>query len=255
MPMKTLAVLLFSAILTFLSGCAVSFEESISASDLTIDELENRMSKAMDPDGRFARAATYVMRQQITTENGWLEPLLVQMVEVKFRRPDQFKLTTYTDNQPETAIIASGNQGWMVDYKREKIVVLEKNALKRVLVMVRLTNPGSRVRTVFENVSIDRSTIDEEVFYRLTCSNGSNAPMYIYVDSKAYLNKRLRMTTTVNGYRLRYDSRMLNYGMYEGVLIPDESIIRQDGSEQKSKVIDYKLDIKLEDSEFRPPLF
>ena len=63
------------------------------------------------------------------------------------------------------------------------------------------------------------------------------------------------MTTTVNGYRLNYDSRMLSYGMYEGVLIPDESIIRQDGGEQKSKVIDYKLDIKLDDSEFRPPLF
>ena len=46
-----------------------------------------------------------------------------------------------------------------------------------------------------------------------------------------------------------------NAQKHEGVLIPDESIIRQDGGEQKSKVIDYKLDIKLDDSEFRPPLF
>ena len=253
--MKAFIALLFTAILMLLSGCAASFEETVSASDLTIDELEKRMSRNMDPDGRFSRADTYVMRQQITTENGWLEPPLIQMVEVKFRKPDRFKLTTYTDNQPETAIIANGNQGWMVDYKREKIVTLEKNMLKRVLVMVRLTNPGNRVRNVFEKVSIDRSTIEEENFYRLTCSNGKNDPMYIYVDSKSYLNRRLRMTTTVNGYRLNYDSRMLSYGMYEGVLIPDESIIRQDGGEQKSKVIDYKLDIKLDDSEFRPPLF
>ena len=48
---------------------------------------------------------------------------------------------------------------------------------------------------------------------------------------------------------------MLNYSMYEGVMIPDESIVYQGSIEQKSKVIYYKLDVALDDKEFLPPLF
>ena len=213
------------------------------------------MQKAMDPNGRFAQAETCVMRQQISTDPGWLEPPEIQMVEVKFRRPDHFKLTTYTDNEAKNAIIASGGSGWLVDMERKKVITLDHQALQRVLAMVRLANPANRIEDVFEKVSIDRSRIDGEDFYRLTCVNGKNNPIYIYVDGREYLNRRMRMKFSGNGKSFDYDARMLAYSMYEGVKIPDESQIEQAGTLQKSKVIYYKLDVKLDDSEFQPPLF
>jgi outer membrane lipoprotein-sorting protein len=253
--MKLLPVVPLLAVLAFVSGCAETFREELSKSDITVEQLEGRMRQAMDPTGRFAGAKTYVMRQQITTEQGWMDPPLIQMVEIKFRRPDQFKLTTYTDNDPETAIIANGKSGWMVDLKNKKSAPLDGVALRRVLGMVRLTDPGNRFEDVFPKVDIDRSIVDGEPFYRLTCRGEDGVPVYIYVGAKDNLNRRVRMKISVNGTLLDYDSQMLAYSMYEGVMIPDESVVRQGGTGQKTKVVYYKLDVPLEDSEFRPPLF
>ncbi|MBR7103327.1 MAG: hypothetical protein IKC65_00105 [Lentisphaeria bacterium] len=247
-------LLVFSAAL-LLAGCTAVFEEELSPAEITPAQLESRMKQAMDPTGRFAGAKTYVMRQQISTARGWLEPPLLQMVEVKFRRPDQFKLTTYTDNEAETVLIARGKEGWMADMKRKKLTRLDDKALQRVLAMAKLTNPGNRMADVFEKITLDRSRVEQEDFFRFTCQNPGRDPIYIYVDTKEYLTRRMRMRFRFSGGSFDYDSQMLNYSMYEGVRIPDESVIRQAGIEQKSKVIYYKLDVKLDDDEFRPPLF
>lgn len=252
--MKRLLIPALGAVLLLSIGCS-SFSETISAPDISLDCLEDRMQKAMDPNGRFARAKTYVMRQQVTTDRGWMELPVIQMVEVKFRAPDQFKLTTYTDNEPEHIIIANGSNGYFVDMNREKVIRLDEKKLAGVLLMSRLTNPGVRLKDVFRKVSIDRSRIGDEDFYRLTCVGENNNPMYIYVSCRDFFSRRLRMTMGGPGSRIDYDSSMLNYSMYEGIMIPDESIVRQGNVEQKSKVIYYKLDIALDDKEFQPPLF
>ena len=249
--MRLFLMLCFAVSLLLAGGCS-SFSEEISAADISVDELEKRMQQAMDPNGRFARAKSYVMRQQVTTDRSWMELPEVQMVEVKFRAPDQFKLTTYTDNEPEQMIIVSGSEGWFVNMDSKKV---DRQKLESVLMLARLTNPGTPLKKVFKKISIDRSRIGEEDFYRLTCSREKNTPIYIYVGCKDFFSRRLRMTMGVTGSRINYDSRMLNYSMYEGVMIPDESIVQQGSIEQKSKVIYYKLDVELSDKEFRVPLF
>ena len=251
--MKLFYVLFFAVAVLLAGGC--SFNEEISASDISMDELEKRMQQAMDPSGRFARAKSYVMRQQVTTDRSWMELPEVQMVEIKFRAPDQFKLTTYTDNEPEQIIIANGKDGWFVDMDRKKVIRLDQKKLAGVMMLARLTNPGTPLKKVFKKVSLDRSRIGEEDFYRITCQRENNTPLYIYVGSKDYYSRRMRMTMGVAGSRINYDSRMLNYSMYEGVMIPAESIVHQGSMEQNSKVIYYKLDVELDDKEFQVPLF
>ena len=250
-----LTVMLFFAVFLFLAGGCRSFSEEISASDISIDELEKRMQQAMDPNGRFARARSYVMRQQVTTDRSWMDLPEVQMVEVKFSAPDRFKLTTYTDNEPEQMIIANGSEGWFVNLDSKKVIRLDRQKLESVLMMARLTNPGTPLKKVFRKVAVDRSRIDDEDFYRITCFREKNTPIYIYVGCKDFFSKRLRMTMGIPGSRMDYDSRMLNYSMYEGVMIPGESIVYQGSMEQKSKVIYYKLDVEFDDKEFRVPLF
>ena len=247
------ALVSISAIFT---GCTPAFHEEVTASDLDYSQLELKMQHAMDPEGRFNRAKTYCMRQLVTTQQSWMEPDLIQMVEVKFRRPDQFKLTTYTDNEPESAIIINGKQGWAVNYRTEKVNPIKEAMMPRLNAMMQLTNPANRLRNVFQNISVDRSRIDDEDFYRLTCSNPGRNPIYIYAGCNDFLTRRMRMNLSFNtGSTLDYDSQMLRYSMYEGIRIPDESVVRQGGTKQHSKVIYYKLDTEIDDSEFRPPLF
>ena len=59
----------------------------------------------------------------------------------------------------------------------------------------------------------------------------------------------------MNSGKVTYDSSLKGYGLYEGVRIPEETLVRIDGVEQLFKVIYCKLDPPLDVSEFRPPVF
>ena len=112
-----------------LCGCSSLPKETLSPSDLTVEELEERMAKATDPEGYYAKAQSFVMRQELKTKRFLDEPL-VQMVETKFMRPDFFKITTYDDNRPTIEIISNGANSWVADYNAEKIRVLDADALR-----------------------------------------------------------------------------------------------------------------------------
>ena len=105
--MKTLPMYLLAAALLALCGCSSLPRETLSPSDLTVEELEQRMAKATDPEGHYAKAQSFVMRQELTTKR-FLDSPLIQMVETKYMRPDCFKITTYDDNKPSLAIISNG---------------------------------------------------------------------------------------------------------------------------------------------------
>ena len=75
------------------------------------------------------------------------------------------------------------------------------------------------------------------------------------MDKKSCLPRRIKAVFNINNNSIEYDSTMKRYSLYEGVMIPDESIVEQDGVVQESKVLYYKLDIKFPDDEFLPPVF
>ena len=50
-------------------------------------------------------------------------------------------------------------------------------------------------------------------------------------------------------------SKVVRYGLYEGVMIPAEIVTDSDGRKSRVTVVDYKLDVKIPDDEFYPPVF
>ena len=54
--MKMFSALFALAALAVLCGCSSLPSETLSPSDLTIEELEQRMAKATDPEGHYAKA-------------------------------------------------------------------------------------------------------------------------------------------------------------------------------------------------------
>ena len=232
-------------------GCASLPEETLSPSDLSLDELEARMAKATDPEGRFASANSFVMRQEVTTRR-FLDKPLVQMVETKFMRPDFFKITTYDDNQPSFAIISNGESSWTVNYKTRKVRVLDAESLRQSRELGEITKPGSRLSRIFKDVKVQLCRIGDERFYKLTCQSSPESSLSIYVNAEDYQTERI----TVEGENgLKYDSGLRGYGLYEGVRIPEETTVRSGSGENIMKVIYYKLNAPIDAAEFRPPVF
>ena len=136
------ATLLFSALLALLAGCATAEPEIESPADITVSELETKMRTAMDPDGRYAKAKTFIQRQIVSTER-FLDDPEEQVVEVKFERPANFRLTTLDDNVPVSGLIVNGNNGWMVDYSGERIVELTPEQLDQLKILSGISNPDN----------------------------------------------------------------------------------------------------------------
>jgi len=233
-----------------LCGCW-STSEVLEPADITLKELEDRMAKATDPEGRYASARSLIMRQELTTRRPW-ENTVVQMVETKFMRPDYFKTTVYDDNQPSSAFISNGESSWVVDFKMKKVRVMDEKAFRQLKAMSDITKPGSRLSQIFSNVSVKLCRIGDERFYKLDCSNSPDSTLSIYVDADDYQTERIVVTGKLG---FKYESSLRGYGLYEGVRIPEETVVRSGDGEQVSKVIYYKMNSPIDVSEFRPPVF
>ncbi|MBP5532141.1 MAG: hypothetical protein J6Y54_08975 [Lentisphaeria bacterium] len=246
--MKSFAPALL-ALLT-LCGCSLDREELASA-DISLESLENSMTEATDPHGRYREAKTFVMKQEVETKRSFGDPL-VQMVETKFMRPAYFKITTYDDNQPQLAIISNGESSWVADYKAKKVKKLEDEELRQVKKLSEISSPGGKLSEVFENVSAYSCRIGEDRFYKIVCPGKKGTVLNAYVGADS---RQIERITLVRDGAVVYDSSLRGYGLYEGVRIPEETLVRAGGVEKVFKVIYCKLNTPLELSEFRPPVF
>lgn len=249
------ATLLFSALLALLAGCATAEPEIESPADITVSELETKMRTAMDPDGRYAKAKTFIQRQIVSSER-FLDDPEEQVVEVKFERPANFRLTTLDDNVPVSGLIVSGNNGWMVDYSGERIVELTPEQLDQLKILSGISNPDNSLTRALRDIHICLCRIGEQEFYKITGqSRNSDNPVAIYIDKKDFLIRRIKAVFQIGSQSIRYDSTIRRYSLYEGVMIPAETTVIQNGQEQTTRVIYYKLDAIIPASDFRPPVF
>ena len=243
---------LTAAFLLALCGCSTLPDETLSpATDMTIAELEKRMAKATDPEGRYAQSRSFVMKQVVETKR-FLDQPLVQMVETKFMRPAFFKITTYDDNRPSVAIISNGENTWLADYNAGKVKALDDVALRKVKRLNDITKPGSKLSEVFKDIRIFNCRIGDADYYKIECPGEAGEGLNVYVDADSC--QITRISVSENG-KVIYDSSLKEYGLYEGVRIPEETTIRSGGVEQTTRVIYYKLNPVIDPSEFRPPVF
>ena len=239
------------AALLALCGCSALSDEELSPADISLAELETRMAKATDPHGRFAAATTFVMKQEVETKR-FMESPLVQMIETRIMRPNFFKLTTYEDNRPMRAIISNGESSWLVDYEAKRVRTLDADKMRRTKVLSDITSPGGKLSGGFKETAIRKCRIGDRVFYKISCRNPGDALLNLYVDAETFQPERI---TVESGGKVSYDSSLRGYGLYEGIRIPEETLVKSDGVEQVYKVIYCKLNSPIDPSEFRPPVF
>ncbi len=236
-------------------GCAM-FEpaEEITPSDLTLEELQAKRRAAMDPQGRYATAKTTLQRQSVLTERFLDEPDEAIML-VQFERPDKLNMTTFVDNEPVSSIITNENAGWIVSYGKrdEKTLELSPEQLEHIRLLSHISSPAGKIEEFFDKIEIVRCKTKDGDFYKLSCIDKDREPVELYIDAKNYLPRRMRAALTINGNTIDYDSQILRYSLFDGVMVPAETIVKQNGIRQVSKVLLYRLDVPFKAQDFLPP--
>ncbi len=238
------------------SGCTTTEVEVDIPVDITLEELQAKMSQALDPSGRYSAAKTYVMRQTAYTDR-FLDDPAEQLVELKFARPDSLNLITYEDNEPSVGMIVNGKNGWVADYKRRKVVKLDEQLLQQLKLLSTIASPDCCYTKIFASVTLSGCRIEDKQYYKITCQhhNPQQGPTVIYVDFVDYLPRRWKTVFEAGGSRIKYDSRIAKYALREGVMIPEDTTVYQNGDKQRSVVKSYRLDVDIPSSTFLPPIF
>ena len=114
-----------------------------------------------------------------------------------------------------------------------------------------IANPGSRLSKVFDDIKITGCRVGDEDFYKLVCtvddSNPNLPSLDIYIDKDDFL---------IKGYRVgKSSSKIIRYGLHEGVRIPVEIETVANGRKNRVSVVDYKLDVPIPLTDFYPPVF
>lgn len=237
-----------------LSGCVQDLK--LTKSDLTVKELEQKMAKALDPDGRFASAERFFQRFEVKTSTGWLEPPREEYVEVKFARPGNFKITTSDDKGLHHGYIFNDDGGYMIDYRSKKVKPLDKELLSHLRTMREIADPVMELETVFNHIEIQRGSVEGKDFYLLSCRKSPKSnPLKLFISARDFRLKSLTGKLKIGTALLDYRSTVIHYALNEGMMVADLTKSETNGIKTESKLIDFKLNPVFASNEFQIPVF
>jgi len=238
-------------------GCAYldDLEENTFPADITVDELSDNLETAADPKGIFKKCHSYLIKQEMSTK-GADGSSYTRMVEVKFKLPNSLRTTTFMNGKPVLAVISNGKQAWNVNCETDEITEIKGSSYQLIEVLSELGHPSSTMISVFPKIDLSEViTSDDPVqrYYKATCYSKYKdlPPIIFYIGKENFLTKRLETTRFTTGGSYKYISETDKYSMYDCVWIASESRVIVDDMVFKYKVIEYKMNIDIPDSEFQ----
>ena len=242
-----IAALLLSLFFVILgSGCMSDGDPA----NISLPILQIKMRNAMDPDGRYRKAKSFVLKQMLMVDEGFWGGEKGYIVETKFKRPDKMLVIIKEDNVPINSIVFNGTSAWMVDYKKKKRTSIKGEQLEKMKILFALGRPGSTYEEIFKEVKLFQTDIGGQSYYKIKCISKfeDQEPLIIYVGEHNFLTKRIDVPP-------RVESVIDRYGLHDGVIIPEQISELVDGAEKNYKLILYKLNVDIDDKEFYPPTF
>ena len=138
---------------------------------------------------------------------------------------------------------------------RTNVRTLTPEQLDQLKVLSGTSNPDNSLTRALRDIRLTLCRVGEQEYYKVTglSQNGGN-PVEIYIDKNDFLIRRIKAVFQIGSRSLRYDSTIQRYSLYEGVMIPAETTVVQNGLKQTTRVVYYKLDAVIPASDFRPPV-
>ena len=246
----TVAAAAFTLLLA--AGCAVNEMPA----DITLDELEEKMARAMDPNQTYRNAQAYFQRQNIEEEE--LFGVKHQLVEVRFQRPDKFKLSYYKKHNAATEIVSANGRAWLVNHEKGVTSEITGTALAKVKIMLALGHPDTDYDKLFKRVDMSLVELeDDRQYYKLVChvDLAKSHPIIIYIDRTDYLPKRMIVTVNTPDGEVHSESFIEQYQKFNDITVPALTRVKEGTREYTTRVVGYQLNSPFDDGTFQVPEF
>ena len=236
--------------------------------DLTVDQLIKHMEAATDPEGKFKNAKSYILRQVIVEEseedadgNPFTQKTKKSIdqyeSELKFRKPDFERQTSYRNGEPFACLLFKEGQAWTIDTKKNHATSITGHQLRLFRVFNSFSHPNNNLEDVFSHIDISTVYIKGARHYRVVCRTDDLeiAPYVMYVHADTYITTRMEtILYTDGGQEFLYRAIPSRYEKRSGVLMP--TIISTAIGEDRNDVIllkEFELNVTFSDDVFQVP--
>ena len=272
--LSSILMLLFCAILPACKLSEVEIEEMLGLNDpgepadLTVDQLIKHMEAATDPEGKFKSAKSYILRQVIVEEsqkdaddNPFTQKTKTSVdqyeSELKFRKPDFERQTSYRNGEPFACLLFKEGQAWNIDTKKNQATAITGHQLRLFRVFNSFSHPNNNLEDVFSRIEISTVYLRGARHYRVVCRTDDLeiAPYVMYVHAETFITTRMEtILYTDGGQEFLYRAIPSRYEKRSGVLMP--TIISTTIGEDRNDVIllkEFELNVTFSDDVFQVP--
>lgn len=269
---------MFSVLTTvFFAGCSsVTLDlPPGDPSDLTVDELMEKMKAASDPTGIYNSSKSYILRQSVVSlknapanddddDSADVKPPGPEAnreeytMETIYKSPDKLRYNSYKDGKPFSIIIFNGGNAWSINPTNNKTTPIPKGlGLSLVKTFAEMVKPGNDPKKIFKTVDLSIIYEGKEKFYRLVCDTGIEGmpPYAIYVDGNTFLTRKLQTVLYANdGSQYIYTAVTDRYVWIHDVRIAQVSTILTADKTDKCYTRAFQLNVDIPDDSFEPKI-
>ena len=271
---SSVLMLLLCALLPACKLSEMEIEEMLGLNDpgepanLTVDQLIKHMEAATDPEGNFKNAKSYILRQVIVEEsqkdvddNPFSQKTKTSVdqyeSELKFRKPDFERQTSYRNGEPFACLLFKEGQAWNIDPKKNQATSITGHQLRLFRVFNSFSHPNNNLEDVFSRIEISTVYLKGARHYRVVCRTDDLeiAPYVMYVHAETFITTRMEtILYTDGGQEFLYRAIPSRYEKRSGVLMP--TIISTTIGEDRNDVIllkEFELNVTFSDDVFQVP--
>ena len=221
----------------------IIFVGSLSAYSQTGEEILKKSLKAMGSE-KTANANSTYMETEISVM-GQNIPMKIWKQEPKFRMES-------SQMGQNMIFVFNGTKGWMSMSGK----VMEMPADKIEQMKAQSSNPTDEFSKLIDNDSVKiekvgKSRVEGVIAYNLKITAPNNSVSNMYINSNTFLPVKITSTNPKAGGEVVVLFK--NYKELDGVKMPSKMLIKAQGMEMTMKIVDYKLNPKIDDSRFNKP--
>jgi len=233
------------------AGCSSLIEPEKLPCDISVEELQTRMSNAMDPNGTYRNAESYV-QQVLVKISTWYSDAMMKM-DIRYLAPGSVRFDYYVDNKPVQTLICRSQAGFYLDYDKKVARRISGEEYRKILRLMKFAQPDASYSTTFEAIELNECEIDGKMYYWMRCwfdADRSGYPYDVFVDKEDYFVRRIQFHTPQTG---DYSAEIQTYAKCDDVTIPDVFIASWDGYSETCDLNIYKLNVPIKPSMFDVP--
>ena len=239
-----------------LSGCAWLEEQENSdpnqtKSVITSEWIVEKMKKASDPEGIYAKCTSYIIKQKLTVEGDYKE----RTIEVKFKAPNLMKTVTIQKGKPYRATIYNGTEAWQI--YDEASTRITGNSFDFMQLFTELGNPSKSLFDIFDKVEVYETRENSKDYYKLICTpkNENLKPCKILVDKNSFLTYKIETQIYTQNGSYSYASVIDKYEKLNGIMVGAKTTVLVNGTKESNyDLLQYELNPEIPDSEFTLPV-